>query len=486
MSSSALRLKKVAEDAEAVAVQSLQASENALLHTEQTVANLLKIDEIIAQFDQVDSPLLPYNDSPLVINDIDISQLCLDNFEHIAGQPMVTLDYSDSDALELFAKETHGKMLNRLRNEMVNRLTVALKEKLDLINACTTARDLHEFLVKNMAEMVTVERSQEGLESEYVWTVTFAFASYWKSELLLRDHLERWFLAKVHSPVTMVLQSIPYSNIKISEARSTAVSQIFNLGRSKASEISNPYKHDMVMSVDDLGMEILLVEAAASDETKKQEEDRKKLAVALPCLLLSIFLKLPPHVRSRFREIRVFGVLMGGLSVSLLEAQWSVRGTIELYEIGYFQLPTTGVKIQNLTKGLLRMLQFAAKVNASINKIKELFAVQQPKDLPPSPMRSFKRKDETRSQSLGTLAQNDHITTSKSSDKRKGGEQGQGQGSDRVELRRGVQRYQPGCSQSKEACEHVRPALDELNAVIASIASAAKESAIEAWTRIQG
>ncbi|KAF9170868.1 hypothetical protein BGX20_008404 [Mortierella sp. AD010] len=435
MSTRALRLKKIVEDADSVAAQSLQMSENALLRTEQTVANLERIDEIIEQFNRVDSPLLPYNDSPLVINDIDISQLCLDNLKHIADQPMVALDYSDPDILELFAMETHEKMLNRLRNEMVNRLTVALKEKLDQINTCTTPRDLHEFLVNNMAEMVTVERSQEGLESEYVWTVTFAFASYWKSELLLRDHLERWFLAKVHSPVTMVLQSIPYSNIKISEACSTAVSQVFNLGRSKASDISNPYKHDMVMSVDDLGMEILLVEAAASDDAKKQEDDRKKLAVALPCLLLSIFLKLPLHVRPRFREVRVFGILMGGLSVSLLEAQWSIKGTIELYEIGYFHLPTTSVKIQNLTKGLLRMLQFAAKVNASINKIKELFAVQEPKDHPPSPMRSFKRKDEGNAQGTGALAQ---MTSSK----RKGGIQGQEP--DRVELRRGRRKVTSG------------------------------------------
>ncbi|KAF9198864.1 hypothetical protein BGZ49_000199, partial [Haplosporangium sp. Z 27] len=414
MSSRALGLKKAAEDANAVAVESLLVSENALLRIEQTIANLERIDEIISQFDQVDSPLLPYDNSPLVINEIDISQLCLDNLSHIAGQPMVALDYSNPDVLELFTKETHDKMLNRLRNEMVNRLAVGHhKEKLDLISKCTTAQDLHEFLVKNMAEMVTMERSQEGLKSEYIWTVAFAFASYWRSELLLSDHLERWFLAKVHSPVTMVLQSIPYSNIKISEARSTAVSQIFNLGHSKASEIVNPYRHDMVMSVDDLGMEILLVESAAFDDTKKQEDDRKKLAVALPCLLLSIFLKLPPYVRSRFREIRVFGILMGGLSVSLLEAQWSVRGTIELYEIGYFQLPTTSVKIQNLTKGLLRMLQFVAKVNTSIDKIKELFAVQQPENLPPSPMRSFKRKHCVQGQNLGALA-----------NKRKGEEQG--------------------------------------------------------------
>ncbi|KAF9100382.1 hypothetical protein BGX27_000415, partial [Mortierella sp. AM989] len=81
--------------------------------------------------------------------------------------------------------------------------------------------------------------------------------SYWKSNLL-QSRLERWFLAKVHSLVTMVLLSIPFSKIMMSENSSLAVSKILDLGRPKSSTLSNPYNHDMVMTTEDLDMEIPL------------------------------------------------------------------------------------------------------------------------------------------------------------------------------------------------------------------------------------
>lgn len=115
---------------------------------------------------------------------------------------------------------------------------------------------------------------------------------------------------KVHGPFLIIFEQFRELSVRTPEAESVATVEVFNRGR--VGRKTNTFRHDAVVSLSHLGIDVLLVEAAKSSDFKKRAEDRSKLQIGLTCALLQMYWTLPEWIRPRFKDLSAYGILMAG------------------------------------------------------------------------------------------------------------------------------------------------------------------------------
>ncbi|KAG0299387.1 hypothetical protein BGZ97_003724 [Linnemannia gamsii] len=260
---------------------------------------------------------------------------------------------SDRDALSNVALES---IRSELRLHHLDRDALDdLEEALNAFQHLTSIETLTDVLKEHYPRMKGLGGSVKSQELAYIWRAFDTMMDIWERPASTNGWREGWYASNIHGPLLSIIKSIGDTEYRMTDIKSKAL---------------DPYKedmrHDALLSHTGLKIDLVVMEAKPHSQLAGRRADLKKVEKAMIANLRLLQRRLPDDDPHRIAEMRTFGILCSGYTISFLEARVD-SGAYLIYVVGKTEIPIQASMSFKLVDTVRAAISFKRRIQASVN-----------------------------------------------------------------------------------------------------------------------
>ncbi|KAF9415071.1 hypothetical protein BGZ94_000200 [Podila epigama] len=172
----------------------------------------------------------------------------------------------------------------------------------------------------------------------------------WERPAATNGWREGWFTSNVHGPLLAIFKSITDTEYRMTDIKSKAL-DLYN----------EELRHDALLFHIGLEVDLLVMEAKPHAQLAGRRTDLKKLEKAMIANLRVLQRRIPNDDPQRVSDIRTFGILCSGYSMSFIEARATSGGYL-VYSVGKTEVPMQPTTMFKLVDTVRAVISFKRRI----------------------------------------------------------------------------------------------------------------------------